>query len=142
MMVECNSCKGKVVHLEDRGVHKAIICACGKWIKFATKDEIKMLEREAEEREAEKNKRECSEIEAKLSFSRAFAFINNPVIKDKIGMRLPAWKEDVSIRVQFPDENSKMTAPYLYVKSRFGCVAWMPTQIELFSREWIITFED
>jgi len=52
------------------------------------------------------------------------------------GMRLPAWSGDVIIRVQVPDENSKMTAPYLYVESRFGRVPWKETMIELFSEKW------
>lgn len=52
------------------------------------------------------------------------------------GMRLPQWKEDVVIRVQMPDKNSKMTHPYLYVMSRYGCVPWKETVVEMFSREW------
>jgi len=52
------------------------------------------------------------------------------------GIRLPSWSEDVNIRVQRPDENSKMTAPYLYVESRFGKVPWKETMIEMFSEEW------
>lgn len=51
-------------------------------------------------------------------------------------MRLPQWKEDVVIRVQYPDERSKMIAPYLYVESRFGRVPWKETMIELFSEDW------
>ena len=43
---------------------------------------------------------------------------------------------DVIIRVQKPDEHSKMTAPYLYVESRFGRVPWKETMIELFSDKW------
>jgi hypothetical protein len=58
------------------------------------------------------------------------------MVKRGKGMRLPHWKEDVVIRAQFPDENSKMTAPYLYVESRFGRVPWKETMIELFSEEW------
>lgn len=54
------------------------------------------------------------------------------------GMRLPKWSEDVVIRCQFPDEHSKMTAPYLYVESRFGRVPWKETMIELMSNEWLI----
>ena len=50
--------------------------------------------------------------------------------------RLPKWPEDVKIKAQYPDENSKTTAPYLYVESRFGRVPWTPTMIELFSEEW------
>lgn len=52
------------------------------------------------------------------------------------GMRLPEWKSDVVIRVQFPDEYSKMSAPYLYVESRFGRVPWKETYIELFAENW------
>lgn len=57
-------------------------------------------------------------------------------VKQGRGMRLPQWKEDVVIRAQFPDEHSKMTAPYLYVESRFGRVPWKETMIELFSEDW------
>ena len=53
-------------------------------------------------------------------------------------VKLPSWADDVFISVQMPDENSKMTAPYLYVTSRFGKVPWKETMIELFSEEWQI----
>ena len=51
-------------------------------------------------------------------------------------MRLPQWSEDVKIRVQRPDEHSKMTAPYFYVESRFGRTPWKETNIEMFSTKW------
>lgn len=57
-------------------------------------------------------------------------------VKKGNGMRLPSWSEDVAIYAQYPDENSKMTAPYLYVQSRFGMVPWKETMIELFSEDW------
>jgi len=68
-----------------------------------------------------------------MTFSEAFESI-------KLGgsMRLPHWSEDVKIRVQWPDEFSKMTAPYLYVESRHGKVPWKETMIELFSDKWEI----
>lgn len=56
--------------------------------------------------------------------------------KSGMGARLRHWNEDVVIRAQYPDEHSKMTAPYLYVESRFGCVPWKETMIELFSEKW------
>lgn len=59
-------------------------------------------------------------------------------VKKGYGMRLPSWGEDVVVRAQFPDEHSKMTAPYLYVESRYGKVPWKETMIELFSENWII----
>ena len=108
-------------------------------------------------------------------------------VKTGKAMRLPAWKEDVKIKAQYPigietiaeavhnawwEEKKKqgvsnhpdmipydkladnvkeydrvtaievlktinnMTAPYLYVESRFGKVPWKETMIELFSNEW------
>ena len=54
------------------------------------------------------------------------------------GAWLPHWKPDVVIRAQYPDEHSKMTAPYLYVESRYGRVPWKETMIELFSDDWEI----
>lgn len=69
-----------------------------------------------------------------LGFGEAFESLKGSV--KELGMRLPSWSEDVVIRIQYPDEHSKMTAPYLYVQSRFGCVPWKETMIELFSNEW------
>lgn len=57
-------------------------------------------------------------------------------LKQGAAVRLPSWQDDVKIKCQFPDENSKMTAPYLYVESRFGCVPWKETMIELFAENW------
>lgn len=71
-----------------------------------------------------------------MTFGKAFDLISDKRRKRELGMRLPQWSEDVVIRVQFPDEHSKMTAPYLYVDSRFGRVPWKETMIELFSQDW------
>lgn len=85
-----------------------------------------------------------------LSFGKAFDYIND-IAKRKVdhpndwcvyGMRLPKWSSDVVIKVQYPDKYSKMTAPYLYVESRFGRVPWKETNIELFDNTWeIVKFE-
>jgi len=66
-----------------------------------------------------------------LSFGAAFE-----QVKQGKGMRLPKWSPDVVIRCQRPDEHSKMTAPYLYVESKFGKVPWKETMIELFAENW------
>ena len=47
-----------------------------------------------------------------MSFGKAFESV-----KQGKGMRLPQWKDDVVVRTQYPDEHSKMTAPYLYVET-------------------------
>ena len=68
-----------------------------------------------------------------LTFGEALNRVNQG-----FGMRLPQWSPDVVIRAQYPDANSKMTAPYLYVESRFGRVPWKETMIELFAENWQI----
>lgn len=45
------------------------------------------------------------------------------------------WKPDVKIKIQSPDKNSKMTAKYLYVESRFGKVPWIPNMIEMVTND-------
>lgn len=69
--------------------------------------------------------------EKNMTFSKAFEEVKNGK-----AIRLPQWNKDVSIKSQYPDEYSKMTAPYLYVESRFGRVPWKETNIELFSNDW------
>ena len=76
----------------------------------------------------------CNTRYTDLSFGLAFDMVRMDT--ENLGMRLPSWKEDVIVRVQMPDANSKMTAPYLYVESRKGRVPWKETMIELFSKEW------
>ena len=57
-------------------------------------------------------------------------------VKAGKGMRLPQWSPEVVIRCQVPDDNSKMTSPYLYVESRFGRVPWRETFPEMFDCRW------
>lgn len=58
------------------------------------------------------------------------------ILKNGGAVGLPKWEPDVKIKIQKPDEHSKMTHPYLYVESRFGCVPWKETFVELLSEEW------
>ncbi len=78
----------------------------------------------------------CNTRYTDLSFGLAFDMVRMDT--ENLGMRLPSWKEDVVVRIQMPDANSEMTAPYLYVESRFGRVPWKETMIELFSIEWTV----
>lgn len=68
-----------------------------------------------------------------MLFGKALATVQSDECR---AIRMPQWSSDVEIKVQRPDEHSKMTAPYLYVESRFGLVPWIPTQIEMFSEDW------
>ena len=60
-------------------------------------------------------------------------------MKNGKAVRLPHWSPEVKIQLQKPDEHSMMTHAYLYVRSRFGCVPWIPTQVELLSMDWQVS---
>ena len=75
-------------------------------------------------------------LPSKSAFYRAFSLVQ--AAPDEFAMRLPHWSPEVQVRVQEPDEHSKMTHPYLYAHSRYGNVPWIPTQVELFSTDWAI----
>ncbi|MPN58890.1 hypothetical protein SDC9_206606 [bioreactor metagenome] len=70
--------------------------------------------------------------EALFGFDEAMKYL-----KRGIPVRRKAWQPDVKICTQFPDEHSKMTAPYLYVESRFGRVPWKETMVEMFNEDWM-----
>lgn len=79
-----------------------------------------------------------------MTFEKAFEFV-----KQDSGnyMRLPHWGSDVKIRVWSPwpieqDDKREMTAPFLYVESRFGRVPWKETMVELFSDAWGVGQEE
>lgn len=69
----------------------------------------------------------------KFGFDKAIKYL-----KEGLKVRREIWSDDVFIEAQFPDENSKMTAPYLYVHSRYGNVPWKETMIEIFAEDWEI----
>lgn len=54
----------------------------------------------------------------------------------------PGWNgKGMKLKAQFPDENSKMTHPYLYMVIP-GCeegerrIPWQPAQVDLFAEDW------
>ena len=70
-----------------------------------------------------------------MNFGEAFERV-----KEGKAMRLPVWSGDKLIKACFPRREphlpEEMTAPYLYVESRYGRVPWKETMIELFSGDW------
>lgn len=43
------------------------------------------------------------------------------------------------VEIQIPDENSKMTLPYLYISTVWGdLVPWSASQTDILSDDWII----
>lgn len=80
--------------------------------------------------------RTSSHLKSGLSFGTALE-----ALKAGCAVRLPHWSEDVAIRLQRPDEGSKMTHPYLYVESRYGNVPWKETFVELLSENWMLAYD-
>ncbi|EQG38341.1 TPA: hypothetical protein KNO10_002158 [Clostridioides difficile] len=73
-------------------------------------------------------------LDRNLGFGIAFEEIKSS--SKELGMRLPQWSEDVVVKIQRPDEHSKMTAPYLYIESKYGRVPWKENIVEMFIGEW------
>lgn len=47
------------------------------------------------------------------------------------------------VGAQYPDENSKMQCPYLYLKNaQDKLVPWVPSTGDLFAEDWVEVFED
>jgi len=43
------------------------------------------------------------------------------------------------LKMQLPDENSKMTMPYVYMKTvGGGLVPWLASQTDLLSEDWVL----
>lgn len=43
------------------------------------------------------------------------------------------------LEIQVPDENSKMTLPYIYMKTACGnLVPWLASQSDILSMDWVI----
>lgn len=70
-----------------------------------------------------------------LGFGIAFDFLTeNP----EFGMRLPCWGKDRVIRIQYPDEDSFMTHPYLYIETESENIPFVVDYMSLFSDGWEI----
>ena len=47
--------------------------------------------------------------------------------------------KDMYLELQTPDENSKMTLPYLYIEYPWGdCCPWLPSQTDIMAEDWIL----
>ena len=66
-------------------------------------------------------------------------FLNSPIAK----MARAGWNgKNQYIQMQAPDENSKMTTPYMYITTTNGdVVPWVPSQGDLFAMDWEIVTE-
>lgn len=62
------------------------------------------------------------------------------LLKQGEKMTREGWNgKDQWIEVQYPDENSKMTEPYIYIKNaQGGRVPWLASQGDLMAEDWDI----
>lgn len=51
-------------------------------------------------------------------------------------MRMKRWSPEVVIFIHTPTD--EVSHQFLCVRSRFGTVPWIPTQVEMFSSDWEI----
>ena len=74
-----------------------------------------------------------------LTFSKALKLL-------KIGHRLArrGWNgEQMFIEMQRPDEDSKMTLPYIYIRTAQGdLVPWLCSQTDMLSDDWMLSHEE
>jgi len=70
-----------------------------------------------------------------FSFSAALQFLKDGKLVSRLG-----WNgKNQTIAAQFPDENSKMSLPYLYIKTVDGNqVPWLASQTDIMSDDWFL----
>jgi hypothetical protein len=57
---------------------------------------------------------------------------------DGMSMRREGWNALHKITLQRPDENSKMTQPYIYITTAKGdVVPWLATQADILAADWL-----
>lgn len=68
-----------------------------------------------------------------LTFSQALEHIKNGVRMSRAG-----WNgKGMWVQIQKPDEHSKMTLPYIFMKTADGgLVPWLASQTDLLSNDW------
>lgn len=67
-------------------------------------------------------------------------------VKLGVAIQREGWNgKGLTVLAQFPDENSKMGNPYLYIDARaLGGERnpWVPSQTDLFAEDWIVAETD
>lgn len=59
MIFHCSKCESADVFMEENGIHVGLYCSnCGKWIKWLTKNEIRIIKRQNEKLDIKGHKHE------------------------------------------------------------------------------------
>jgi len=79
-------------------------------------------------------------IESFLSFGKALDKLveleDNKSKDDEYGIRIRTWKEGIVIKLQNPDDNSKMNSRYLYKSLDGKNTPWVPNNEFIFNHFW------
>jgi hypothetical protein len=70
-----------------------------------------------------------------MDFSKALSALKSGHVITRTNWNAPGqW-----INLQIPDENSKMTLPYIYISTKQGdLVPWLASQTDLLANDWEI----
>ncbi len=69
-----------------------------------------------------------------LDFGRALQFLKKGYIAQRAG-----WNGSGQyIKLQVPDENSKMNLPYIYISTDGELVPWLASQTDMLAEDWTL----
>ena len=75
-----------------------------------------------------------------LNYEVTFDF-GEALVQMELGRKVTrnGWNgKGMYLEIQLPDENSKMTRPYIYMKTAQGdLVPWVASQTDLLSNDWV-----
>ena len=59
---------------------------------------------------------------------------------DRLKYARQGWwnSEGMYISIQNPDEDSKMTLPYIYMSTVDGIIPWIPTNTDILADDWYL----
>lgn len=81
-------------------------------------------------------------VENYLSFGQALDKLiereNDDTDNNEYGIRIRTWNEAIVVRIQTPDEGSKMTRRYLYENFKGENIPWVPNNECIFNNFWQI----
>lgn len=90
------------------------------------------------------NQIEDSPERGPLSFSDALAFLREQRDHDCAWIQRDGWNgKGLKVKLQVPDENSKMTLPYLYIEYPDGrrC-PWLASQTDILTNDWACFWQE
>lgn len=84
----------------------------------------------------------CGPFYQNMSFTSALDFLRYSPFEDK-GIQREGWNgKGLQVKLQTPDEGSKMTLPYLYIEYPDGArCPWHASQTDILADDWALLSE-